>query len=131
MWRGHRVLLAHPERCPIFLRSPELLIELVAEGMLTQVTAGALNRRYGRTVRDFARLLMDRQVVHVIASDGHGRSRPARIRAELEQAGVDPRLGGWLARDVPAALLVGRDLPARPETASPARRERLLRLVGR
>jgi protein-tyrosine phosphatase len=130
MWRGHRVLLAHPERCPIFLRSPALLIELVGEGMLTQVTAGALNRRYGRTVRDFARLLMDRRAVHVVASDGHGPNRPARIGAELELAGVDPRLADWLARDVPAALLAGRDLPHRPETTAP-RRERLLRLVGR
>jgi protein-tyrosine phosphatase len=129
--RGHRVLLAHPERCPIFIRSPELLIELVAEGMLTQVTAGALNRRYGRSVRDLARLLMDRRAVHVMASDGHGPNRPARIGAELELAGVDPRLADWLARDVPAALLAGRELPHRPEAAAPARRERLLRLVGR
>jgi protein-tyrosine phosphatase len=131
MWRGHRVLLAHPERCPIFLRAPELLIELVGEGMLTQVTAGALNRRYGRTVRDFARLLMERHAVHVIASDAHGPNRPARIGAELEQASVDPRLADWLAREVPAALLAGREPPARPATASTARRERLLRLVGR
>jgi protein-tyrosine phosphatase len=131
LWRGHRVLLAHPERCPIFLRSPELLIELIAEGMLTQVTAGALNRRYGRTVRDLALLLMDRRAVHVVASDAHGPHRPARIGAELARAGIEPRLATWLARDVPAALLAGRELPARPETAPPARRERLLRLVGR
>jgi protein-tyrosine phosphatase len=71
MRRGHRVILAHPERCPIFLRSPDLLVELVAEGMLTQVTAGALSRRYGRTVRDFALLLLQRGAVHVIASDAH------------------------------------------------------------
>jgi tyrosine-protein phosphatase YwqE len=43
-----------PERCPIFLRSPELLDEIVADGMLVQVTAGALNGRYGRAVRDLA-----------------------------------------------------------------------------
>jgi hypothetical protein len=48
--RGHRLLLAHPERCPIFLRSPEVLDELVAEGMLVQVTAGALSGQYGRIV---------------------------------------------------------------------------------
>jgi protein-tyrosine phosphatase len=131
MGRGHRVILAHPERCPIFLRSPELLIELVAEGMVTQVTAGALNRRFGRTVRDFARLLMDRNAVHVVASDAHGPNRPARIGAELALAGIEPRLAAWYTRDVPAAILSGRELPARPVIALPARRERLLRLVGR
>jgi protein-tyrosine phosphatase len=132
LWRGHGVILAHPERCPIFLRAPELLIELVAEGMLTQVTAGALNRRYGRTVRDFALLMMDSKAVHVVASDAHGPHRPARIAAELELAEIEPRLAAWLGRDMPAALLAGDDFPARPNVSSPPRRERLLRrLAGR
>jgi protein-tyrosine phosphatase len=129
--RGHRVLLAHPERSPIFLRSPELLTELVAEGMLTQITAGALNRRYGRTVREFAMRLMDRGAVHVIASDGHGRNRPARIGRELEMAGVEARLAAWYTQAVPAALLADRKPPPRPDVAPRHRRERLLRLVGR
>ena len=58
--RGHRLLLAHPERSPVFLRSPALLDELVEEGMLAQVTSGALSGRYGNTVRTLATALVIR-----------------------------------------------------------------------
>lgn len=129
--RGHRVVLAHPERCPIFLRSPDKLYALVAEGMLAQVTAGALNRRFGRTVRDLAVRLMDSGAVHVVASDGHGGSRPARIGSELATAGIDPKLAAWYAHDAPAAILAGREPPPRPAVRPHHRHERLLRLVGR
>jgi protein-tyrosine phosphatase len=88
--RGHRVLLAHPERSPVFLRSPELLDELVADGMLAQVTARALTGSFGRTVRDLAVELTRRGAAHVVASDGHGNRRPAKIADALAQARVEP-----------------------------------------
>ena len=74
--RGHRILLAHPERCPLFLRSPDELDDLVADGMLAQVTARALDGRFGRTVRDLALHLVARGTAHVVASDGHDENRP-------------------------------------------------------
>jgi protein-tyrosine phosphatase len=129
--RGYRVLLAHPERCPIFHRSPEDLDELVGEGMLAQVTAGALTGQYGRAVRDLAFDLVDRGSVHVVASDGHGGHRPSRIAAELAQARIDPSLALWLGRDVPAAILKGAELPARPDTPPRRHRRPFRRLVGR
>jgi protein-tyrosine phosphatase len=129
--RGHRLLLAHPERSPAFLRAPALLDELVAEGMLAQVTAGALRGQFGRSARELGLRLIERGTAHVVASDGHGEHRPARIAGELSGAGIDPALATWLACDVPAALLAGEKLPARPEVAARAPRGRLLRLVGR
>jgi protein-tyrosine phosphatase len=114
-WRGHRVLLAHPERCPIFLRSPALLEELVDEGLLAQVTAQSLRGRYGRTVRDLAQRMLTRGTAHVVASDGHGPGRPARIAAELRPLGLPDDLVEWLTSRVPAALLDGEPLPARPK----------------
>jgi protein-tyrosine phosphatase len=130
-WRGHRVLLAHPERSPVFLRSPQLLDELIADGMLAQVTAGALSGQYGRPVRDLALQMVERGRAHVVASDGHGEHRPARIAAELSRAGIGAPLSTWLAHDVPAALLAGRQLPPRPEIDQRPSRGRLMRLVGR
>jgi protein-tyrosine phosphatase len=125
--RGHRVLLAHPERSPIFLKTPALLDELTAEGMLAQVTAGALTGQFGRTVRELALDLVNRRVVHVVASDGHGGHRPARIAHELEEAGIDPEVRRWLAQDVPAALLDGTTPPAPPAATTTRRRRRLFR----
>lgn len=129
--RTDGVLLAHPERCPIFLRSPELLDELVAEGMLAQVTAGALSGFYGRSVREFALHLVQSGTAHVVASDAHGKHRPARIGSDLSGAKIAPALAAWLASEVPAALLAGYRLPKRPETVPWRSRGRLARLVGR
>jgi protein-tyrosine phosphatase len=124
--RGHRLLLAHPERCPLFLRGPQLLDELVAEGMLAQVTAGALSGLYGRTVRDAAFRMVDTGAAHVVASDGHGGNRPAKIAGELTGTGLDPALIRWLTDDVPAALLAGEAPPPRPPVEPrPSRRRRI------
>src|SRR3954452_5886327 len=38
---GHKVLLAHPERCPAFQRDPGRLERLVGAGALVQITAGS------------------------------------------------------------------------------------------
>lgn len=129
--RGHRLLLAHPERSPLFLRSPALLEELVAEGMLAQVTAGSLTGRYGRPARELAHRLVRTGTAHVVASDGHGAQRPARIASELADLGLDAALTAWLTREVPAALLAGEEPPARPPVASGGHRGRLARLLDR
>jgi protein-tyrosine phosphatase len=128
--RGHRVLLAHPERSPVFQREPDALAGLVAEGMLTQVTAGALTGRFGRTVRDFARRLVGAGLVHVAASDAHGRDRPVSIAAELGAAGLG-ELAPWLADAVPAALLAGTDPPPAPPLPPRPARRGLRRLLAR
>ena len=47
---GHRVLLAHPERCPALHREPRIVESLVRSGVLTSVTAGSLAGRFGGQV---------------------------------------------------------------------------------
>jgi protein-tyrosine phosphatase len=128
--RGHQLLLAHPERSPVFLRHPERLDELVnEEGALAQVTAGSLSGQFGRTVRELAHRMVETRSVQVAASDGHGAHRPATIARELEQAGIDQPLAHWLAHDVPKAILAGAQPPAAPDArrSKSARR----RLFGR
>jgi protein-tyrosine phosphatase len=122
--RGHRLLLAHPERSPVFLRAPELLDVLVAEGMLAQVTSGSLIGRFGRPARELAARLLERGAIHVAASDAHGEHRPATLGRDLQAAELDPALAAWLTRAVPAALLAGAPVPPRPVPGerAPARR---------
>jgi protein-tyrosine phosphatase len=129
--RGHRILLAHPERCPIFLRAPAELDELVADGMLAQVTARSLDGRFGRTVRDLSMHLVAHGCVHVVASDGHDENRPARIASHLSRTAVPPALAHWLTCEMPAALLAGGGLPRRPKVLTTRSPRGLARLVGR
>ena len=129
--RGHRILLAHPERCPIFLRAPDELGELVAEGMLAQVTARSIEGRFGRTVRDLALHLVACGSVHVVASDGHDENRPAKIAAHLARSPVPPACRRSASGPGPAALLADGELPRRPKAVTPGASRGMRRLVGR
>jgi protein-tyrosine phosphatase len=122
--QGHGIVLAHPERCPAFQRSPETLRSLVAAGMLTSITAGALVGRFGASVRAFTRDLAREGLIHNVTSDAHDCiRRPPSIADELEQAGLAP-LREWLTGEVPAAILEGADIPSRPTSPGSAGRTR-------
>jgi protein-tyrosine phosphatase len=120
--RGHRVLLAHPERCPAFHRDPEMLSSLVREGVLTSLTAGSLTGQFGNEARRFAQQLLEAELAHNVASDAHDHlRRPPRIEEALRLAG-GPELGAWLTHEVPAAILAGEEIPSRPAAAARPRR---------
>jgi protein-tyrosine phosphatase len=123
--RGHRIVLAHPERCPAFHRRPAQLAAFVEAGMLTSVTASAFGGRFGRDVERFAWRLLEQGLVHDVASDGHGAGmrRPPSIGPELDEAGLGER-ADWHARAVPQAILDGAPLPPGPAPPAPRRRSR-------
>jgi protein-tyrosine phosphatase len=117
---GHRILLAHPERCVGFHQDPFLLEALVNTGVLTSITSGSLVGRFGAHVRRFALRLARDGLVHNVASDAHDHSRrPPRIARELERSGLGP-LAGWLTSAVPTAILNGEDVPSRPLDVDPS-----------
>ena len=118
--RGFAVLLAHPERSPAFMRSPEPLQRLVERGALAQVTATAFTGEFGGVVRRTAFAMVERRIVHVLASDAHDAyDRPPGLggaREAFERRYADGREQfDWLTRDAPGALLAGEPLPPRPD----------------
>jgi protein-tyrosine phosphatase len=115
--RGHRVLLAHPERCQAFHREPGLLEELVHAGALSSITADSLVGRFGDTVERFALGLIHGGLAHNVASDAHDNvNRPPGVVAQLERSGL-AGLSEWLTQAVPSAILNGGEIPPRPELA--------------
>ena len=134
--RGHRILLAHPERSPGLQRDPAALGRLVDAGMLTQVTAGSLTGAFGRTVQQYAYQLVEAGLVHNVASDAHDpRRRPPGMRAALEAADADlPGLAeqaDWLCVEVPRAILDGGPVPEAPGPPPGRRRAGLLSRLRR
>ena len=129
-WPGHlipalRVLrrsgivpvLAHPERNHAVQQAPERVGEAVEAGALVQVTAAAVDGRFGRREQSTARALIRGRRAHLIASDGHAPSiRKIGMSAACEAVG-DDELAHWLAVGVPGAIVSGAPLPKRP--ASP------------
>ncbi|HZV75195.1 MAG TPA: CpsB/CapC family capsule biosynthesis tyrosine phosphatase [Conexibacter sp.] len=128
--RGHRVLLAHPERSPLLQRDPEALRALVHAGAATQVTAGSFAGSFGRTVQGYAEQMLEAGLVHSVASDAHdARRRPPGIAEPMAAAGLG-ELTPLLAQEAPAAILAGDPLPSAPAWRR-RRRSPLRTLLGR
>jgi len=127
--RGHEVLLAHPERSPVFQRDPDQLERLIAHGALTSLTAGAVGGRFGERAHRLAVHLLEEGLAHNLVSDMHDRrGRPPGILPGLgpdvaRVFGLEASLD-WLTRDVPAAILEGQQIPQGPAVGRrpPARR---------
>ncbi len=117
--RGMRVLLAHPERSPTFLRDIRRVEELVEKGAFVQITAGSLEGAFGRTAWRYCSVLLERGLAHVVASDAHGAvDRSPQVSSIVEETvwrqGLPQQLSAYLTEIVPRALLDGAPVPAGP-----------------
>lgn len=70
--RGFNVILGHPERNIFLHKDPMRFFHWVQRGVLVQITAASLLGHFGKTVREFSVLLLEHNLVHVIATDAHG-----------------------------------------------------------
>jgi protein-tyrosine phosphatase len=124
---GVPMVLAHPERCPMFHRDPDLLRRFTDSGVLVALTAGSIAGRFGRPSQRLALDYLRDGLVHVVVSDAHDdvRRPPGVDDAFAAAARRIPGIGRqrtWLTQQVPAAILTGEHLPPRPELPSTPRR---------
>jgi protein-tyrosine phosphatase len=116
LMRAHlRPIVTHPERNQLLQgRLPELEA-WVAQGVLMQVTAQSFMGRFGRTAKRVSEELMDRGLVHFVASDAHDlKWRPTSMDEACKY--VAKKFGDEAALRVfeenPRATLSGVPLPA-------------------
>ena len=100
-------VLAHPERNRVLQQKPDLLGDLVRQGVLVQLEAGSLLGLHGRRAQAVAERWVRRGWVHMLGSDAHGARglrTPALLRDALARLGSR---GGPLAcpREVLASCL--------------------------
>ena len=110
-------VLSHPERNQGLIRDPGPLAELVRSGCLMQITAGSFLGGFGEPSQRLAEWMLERRLVHFVASDGHGvrRRRPLMGRAfqrVAELAGI--QVAEALCCVNPQAVLEGRNIPRIP-----------------
>ena len=116
--KGITPILTHPERNPLLQQSPEQVLEWVVQGCVVQVTASAITGSWGEKALKSAKWLMDRNAVHVLASDAHDiEHRKPLLSAARDAAG---RMFGHdvahaLVENNPRAIVRGEALPYLPE----------------
>jgi protein-tyrosine phosphatase len=106
-------IITHPERNSLLRQRLEQISSWVEAGAFNQVTSGSLLGAFGKRAQDFARLLLERNLIHIIASDAHDlEHRPPRM--DLAFDWLKREAGEEIARLVcvenPGATLTGGPL---------------------
>jgi protein-tyrosine phosphatase len=78
--KGISPIIGHPERNPVLLNDPMRVYDWVQMGILAQVTSASLLGLFGKRVQRFSTLLLEHNLVHILATDAHGlRTRNPRL----------------------------------------------------
>jgi protein-tyrosine phosphatase len=115
---GITPVITHPERNPILQQTPQRVLRWVELGCVVQVTASALTGSWGSRVLRAAEWLLEREAVHVLASDAHDTKhrvpKLSAARREVEEIyGAD--VARALVEDNPRALISAKPLPYFPD----------------
>lgn len=95
--KGYKPILAHPERVEPIQQNPALLEEIVRRGLLLQVNASSLCGKQGADTLKTARILLDHNWVHFVASDSHSiRHRRPMLSEAYEE--LESQYGGEMAQ---------------------------------
>jgi len=117
--RGQRLIIAHPERIAPIADDPSILLELVRRGCLGQLTAMSLTGGFGSRIRAVSEIMLEHNLVHLIASDAHdahagGRLFALRKARCISERLVGPERGRALFEDTPERIVAGQAVQAPP-----------------
>ena len=110
---GLTPIVTHPERNALLHTRLDQLQSWVENGALVQVTAGSLLGVFGRTAKSIATQLMNRNLVHFIASDAHDtrhRTPVLRDAYEYVEKTWNPSLAKLLFITAPQAVIAGEQI---------------------
>ena len=69
--RGHKVVLAHPERYKYVQANPDYIIPYLEKGVILQSNIGSVLGMYGDGARECINVLLKREMIQVLATDAH------------------------------------------------------------
>ncbi len=123
---GHKILLAHPERCQPLAARPDLVEEFIHAGVYLQVNWGSFLGHYGRRARQAANQLAWKGWIHCLATDSHHPSNPHFGQIEKAASELAAVIGQdnlrRLTIDNPTNLL--RDSPLQSMTITDGMRDK-------
>ena len=119
---GMAPIVTHPERNPLLCQRIDELAAWCEAGAFLQVTAQSFLGRFGKRAAAFSHTLIERGLVHFVASDGHDLvHRPPRLDEVFQwlKRRYGQELAELLCVENPRAVLTGDSvsLPEPPEVS--------------
>ena len=99
-------IIVHPERNEQVQHNPAQLLPYIEAGAMIQLTAGSIEGRLGGSALECAKTLLNRNLVHAVASDCHDcQGRSPRLDGLLVENLLEADRADLLMRRLPLALL--------------------------
>jgi protein-tyrosine phosphatase len=114
---GLTPIITHPERNPILRECPQRVLEWAEQGVVVQMTGSALTGFWGERTLQAAEWLLERQAVHVLASDAHDTERRVANLSEARDAAAEicgDEIADALVTGNPTAIINNEPLPYFP-----------------
>jgi protein-tyrosine phosphatase len=114
---GITVIITHPERNPILRESPQRIVEWAEQGFVIQVTGSALTGFWGERSQRAAEWLLERQAVHILATDAHDTVKRIPILSTARDAAAElcgDEIADALVDLNPRAIIMNEPLPYFP-----------------
>jgi protein-tyrosine phosphatase len=126
MEAGMTPVITHPERNELLRQRVDQIAAWVGDGVCVQLTGQSLLGEFGRRAAAFSRTMLNRNLVHFLASDAHDcEHRPPRL--DLAYAWVKKHIGEELAETLcvtnPKDTLIGEALEPMEAVATAERRK--------
>jgi len=115
--RGITPIITHPERNPILRENLQRVIEWAEQGCVIQVTGSALTGFWGERTRNAAVWLLERQAVHVLATDAHDLEKRVPVLSTARKAAAEisgEEVAEALVETNPQAIISDKPLPYAP-----------------
>jgi protein-tyrosine phosphatase len=115
--RGMVPIITHPERNSYLMKDLKAVAEFVEMGCLTQITANALTGFWGPKSQAAAERLLQKNLVHVIATDAHDVNLRPPVLSEARERVTElasASMAEALVMRNPAAVVAGHSLAASP-----------------
>ena len=115
--RGMVPIITHPERNDYLMKDLKTVGKFVEMGCLTQITANALTGFWGPKSQTAAEKMLQKNLVHVVATDAHDLTLRPPVLSEARER-VAELAGDEMAEALftqnPGAVVMGRSLPPLP-----------------
>jgi protein-tyrosine phosphatase len=115
--KGITPIITHPERNPILRENLQRVIEWAEQGCVIQVTGSALTGFWGERTRNAAIWLLERQAVHVLATDAHDLEKRVPVLSTARKAAAEicgPEIAEALVETNPRAIINDQPMPYAP-----------------
>lgn len=118
-------VITHPERNGLLRQRDGEMAAWIESGARVQITAQSILGHFGRHAQQFCETLLERRMVHFVASDGHDvKRRPPKLDGAYAE--LKKRFGDAMAETLcvknPRAALMGEEISTMDMPTAPPRK---------